>query len=121
MQKEALFSTPVPVQLFSVANTTGELIPLTFRYEDRDHGIRRIRIASILSHREAATCGIPHIVYICEAEIDPVDLSPEIPDPFTGKGSRIPAETPARSFTTRIFELRYYILTHKWTLYRILS
>jgi hypothetical protein len=96
MQKEALFSTPVPVQLFSVANTTGELIPLTFRYEDRDHGIRRIRIANILSHREAATCGIPHIVYICEAEID-------------------------RSAATRIFELRYYILTHKWTLYRILS
>lgn len=121
MQKEALFSTPVPVQLFSVANTTGELIPLTFRYEDRDHGIRRIRITNILSHREAATCGIPHIVYICEAEIDRVDLSPEIPDPFNGKGRRIPAGNHDCPSATRIFELRYYILTHKWTLYRILS
>lgn len=85
----------LPIQLFSVANTTGELIPLTFRWEDRFHSVRLIRIARVLSHREAASCGIPHIIYICETR------------PEEGR--------------SRIIELRYYILTHKWTLFRVLG
>jgi len=85
----------MPIQLFSVANTTGELIPLVFRWEDHSHAIHRIRISEVLSHREAATCGIPHIIYICRAREE--------------------------NDTSHIFELRYYILSHKWTLFRMLS
>lgn len=84
----------IPIQLYSACNTVGELTPIWFRFETEEHTIESIRIEKIISHKEQNFCGAAYISFICSAVCD----------------NRM-----------RIFELRYSINTHKWSLFQILS
>ncbi len=83
----------VPIQLDSVFSTQGAVTPRWFRYEDEEHQIHTVKIERIISEKEIQYVGIRMLQYICVASI---------------------AEQE------RLFELRYHISTHKWTLFQML-
>ena len=86
--------TNVPIQLLSVCSTQGELKPLWFRFEDEEHQICKINIDKIISHKEINYVGMKMLQFICGARIFDCE---------------------------RIFELRYNIVSHKWSFYQMLS
>ncbi len=83
----------IPVQLVSVFSTLGEITPSWFRYEDESHKIIKVQISEIISKKELNFVGIKMIQFICKALV--LD-------------------------TMRMFELRYHILSHKWTLHQMI-
>lgn len=84
----------IPIQLVSVFSTQGDICPRWFRYENDRHEILKVDINEILMKKEIQFVGIRMIQYICKAIMDGDE---------------------------RLFELRYDILAHKWTLYQLLS
>ena len=42
----------IPIQLCNVCNTTGDLMPRWFRFEDEEHQIHTIKVVQIVSHKE---------------------------------------------------------------------
>lgn len=82
----------LPVQMFSVCSTIGELTPVRFRFENEQHGIETVPISRVLTHKDTMFNGIPEIIYTCEANI---------------------------SGNKRIFTLVYSIRSHKWRLMQI--
>ncbi len=84
----------IPIQLISACSTLGDFTPLRFRYEDSVHQIHTIHIEQIHSTKFCKIAGIDSISYTCSAIIDHVST---------------------------LFILRYYIESHKWILYQILT
>ncbi len=85
----------VPIQLDAVCSTQGEFVPRWFRFEDDEHVIRTIKISRVISRKEIGYVGMKSLQFICGS----LDY-----------GER-----------ERLFELRYNISGHKWTLYQMLS
>ncbi len=42
----------IPIQMFGACSTLGDMTPLWFRYENKEHGIITVKIESIVSSRE---------------------------------------------------------------------
>ena len=84
----------IPIQMFGACSTLGDMTPLWFRYENKEHGIITVKSESIVSSREEKFCGMEHISFVCWA---------------VAEGQR------------RLIELRYRISTHKWSFFRTLS
>ena len=84
----------IPIQMFGACSTLGDMTPLWFRSENKEHGIITVTIESIVSSREEKFCGMEHISFVCWA---------------VAEGQR------------RLIELRYRISTHKWSFFRTLS
>ena len=57
----------IPIQMFGACSTLGDMTPLWFRYENKDHGIITVKIESIVSSREEKFCGMEHISFVCWA------------------------------------------------------
>ena len=51
----------IPIQMFGACSTLGDMTPLWFRYENKEHGIITVKIESIVSS------GIEHISFVCWA------------------------------------------------------
>lgn len=85
----------IPIQMFGACSTLGDMTPLWFRYENKEHGIITVKIESIVSSREEKFCGMG-AYQLCV--LGPV-----------AEGQR------------RLIELRYRISTHKWSFFRTLS
>jgi len=83
-----------PIQLDSVCSTQGMITPRWFRFEDEEHSIHTVKIEKIFSHKEINFVGIRMLQFICGARIGEQE---------------------------KIFELRYHVATHKWTLFQILT
>ena len=86
--------TNTPIQLDSVCSTQGEFTPRWFRYEDEEHQLQIVKIERIISEKEMNFVGVRFLQYICAAII----CSEE-----------------------KIFELRYYVSSHKWTFFKMLA
>ena len=83
----------IPIQMISVCSTNGELLPLRFRYEDKEHLLQTVNILETVCKKDINYIGIEAFLYTCKAMM-------------YGK--------------EKMFELKYTVRTHKWILFRIL-
>lgn len=79
------------IEVISVCDTCGQLRPLRFRFEDREHRLHRVDIQAVVSCREVALVGIEAMIYLCRARVEGRE---------------------------RMFELRYAVRAHNWELVR---
>ncbi len=80
------------VEMISVCATDGTLTPLRFRLEDEAHCLQTVAISRVLSRKVIQYAGVDAIQYLCKANMD-------------GK--------------ERLFELRYTVRTHCWSLFQM--
>lgn len=85
----------IPIQLFCVVSTLGELTPVRFRYENEEHQIITIDISDVLSTKEKKIAGISEIIYTCTAAFEEEQQ--------------------------HMFNLKYNVSAHKWTFFELLS
>ena len=81
----------LPIQVIVHCDAQGELRPLRFRYEDRQHQIHTVQVEQVTDSRKVEFVGIEAILYLCKAKTD-------------GK--------------EHLYELKYTVQTHKWVLFR---
>ncbi len=79
------------LELLSVCASDGTLTPLRFRMEDDAHCLQTVVITKVISYKSIQYAGIDAIQYLCKAHL-------------SGK--------------ERLFELRYFVKTHSWSLFR---
>lgn len=85
-----------PIQAASITDTTGKITPVWFKYQGDDYQIYKVKEINVLSSKEINYVGFKMIQFICSAPM-------------------------RESEQARMFELRYNIGTHKWTLYQMLN
>ena len=83
------FSTNV--DMISVCNADGSLLPLRFRFEDRDSRVRRVQVLEVLACREVKYVNVEAYEYTC----------------------RVLEEEREELLT-----VRYAVRSHRWTLFR---
>ena len=84
----------IPVQLISSCSTLGDFRPLRFRYEDEYHVLHTVDVEEVLSSKVSKLAGVECLIYTCSARI----------------GDQL-----------RIFTLKYYVRSHKWSIDQMLS
>lgn len=84
--------TNIQIEMISVCAADGGLTPLRFRMEDEERRLQTVPIAQVLVAKPIQYAGIDAIQYLCKAVMDGRE---------------------------RLFELRYTIKTHRWTLFRV--
>lgn len=94
------YAKNVPIQLDNVCDTTGDLRPRWFRFEDEEHQIHLVKIIQIVSHKEINYVGMKMLQFICR----------------TCEGN-----DNEESCIEHLVELRYSILMHKWVFFQLLS
>ncbi|MCR5509170.1 MAG: hypothetical protein K6F34_10835 [Lachnospiraceae bacterium] len=78
-----------PVQMIFVTSTRGDITPLKFRYEDKEHQIITVKVDEVRAHKEMTIGPGGSVIFTCASTIF---------------GMKI------------IYDLRYEIGTHKWIL-----
>lgn len=84
----------IPIQVFCVVSTIGDLTPVRFKYETDEHQIITIFISEVISHKETRLAGTREIIYTCSANIDG---------------------------TVQLFNLKYNVNLHRWIFARFLT
>ncbi len=87
----------IPIQLCNICSTQGEITPRWFRFEDEAHEIHTIHVTQIISQKDIDFVGIRMIQYICRTQEG--DEQGEM----------------------HLVELRYNIITHRWSFFQMLS
>lgn len=82
----------IPIQVKLVCSTFGEMTPLWFRFENKEHKVDTIFIDKILNTKEEKITGINTITYTCK--------------------SRNP-------HFENMFLIRYYVKSHVWKLIKV--
>ena len=80
-----------PVDVISMCSADGSIRPLRFRMEDENHQLLRVDIEKVISCREIQYVGIEAQTFLCRATVE------------------------GRKW---LFELRYTIRSHSWSLIR---
>ena len=80
-----------PVDMICVCSANGDIRPLRFRMEDEKHRLLAVDIDEVISSRLIQYVGIEARVFLCRATVE---------------GQK------------RLFELKYTIRSHKWSLHR---
>ena len=80
-----------PVDVICICSADGNIRPLRFQMEDEEHRLLRINIEKVISCREVQYVGIEAQIFLCRATVE-------------GK--------------PWLFELRYVIRSHCWSLIR---
>ena len=80
-----------PVDVISMCSADGSIKPLRLRMEDEEHQLLRVDIEEVISCKQIQYVGIEAHVFLCRATI-------------RGKES--------------VFELKYTIRSHNWSLLR---
>ena len=80
-----------PVDVISMCSANGDIVPLRLRMEDEAHQLLRIDIEEIISIKKIQYVGIEAHVFLCKAVV-------------RGK--------------SWLFELKYTIRSHNWSLQR---
>ncbi len=80
-----------PVDVISICSASGEIRPLRLRMEDEAHQLLRIDIEEIISSKDIRYVGIEATVYLCRATVREKQW---------------------------LFELKYTIRSHTWSLLR---
>lgn len=81
----------LPVQVIAHCGLDGELRPLRFRYEDGQHLLHTVSITEVVDCRKIEYVGVEAFTYLCKARQEERE---------------------------KLFELRYTVRTHKWSLFR---
>ena len=81
----------LPIQAIANCCPDGSMEPLRFRFEDSEHRLQTVRITEIVDSRKIEYVGIEAFCYLCKAEMDGRE---------------------------KLFELRYTVRSHRWTLFR---
>lgn len=84
----------IPIQVFCVVSTVGDLTPIRFKYETKEHEIITVHIHEVVNHMETRLAGNREITYTCTAEME-------------GQ--------------TQLFNLKYNVNLHKWILSKFLT
>lgn len=82
-----------PVQMINFFGIDGKIQPIRFRLEDEEHELQTVSIKQIVSVNEVQHVGIESQIFLCRGD-------------FVGR--------------ERLFELRYHIRGHRWTLFRFI-
>ena len=82
----------VQIEMICVCAADGKLTPLRFRLENEDHCLQTVSIDQVLVSKPIQYAGIDAIQYLCKAIMDDKE---------------------------RLFELRYTVKTHRWSLFRV--
>lgn len=82
----------LPIEMISVCGVDGALTPLRFRLEDETHCLQTVAITRVISCKPIQYAGIDALQYLCKAVTDGRE---------------------------RLFELRYTLRTHCWTLFQM--
>ena len=80
-----------PIDVIAMCSAAGEIRPLRFRLEDEQHQLLRIDIDEIISVKEIQYVGIEAHVFLCRAMVRGIES---------------------------MFELKYTIRSHSWSLLR---
>ena len=80
-----------PIDVISMCSADGEIRPLRLRLEDEQHRLLRIDIEETISMKPVQYVGIEAQIFLCKATVE-------------GK--------------QWLFELKYTIRTHSWSMYR---
>lgn len=88
---ETMGELNTPIDVISVCAADGSIKPLRFRMEDAEHKLRRIDIDQVISTRKIQYVGIEAHIFLCRAVVEGQEW---------------------------LFELKYTIRTHCWTLFR---
>ena len=80
-----------PVDVICVCSADGEIKPLRFRMEDEEHQLLRVDIDEVISVRLIQYVGIEAQIFLCRATV---------------------------AGEQWLFELKYTIRSHTWSLYR---
>ena len=80
------------IEVISVFATDGCITPLRFRMEDEANCLQTVAISQVVCAKPIQYAGIDAIQYLCKAHME-------------GK--------------EKLFELRYTVRTHRWTLFRV--
>lgn len=79
------------VDMISVCNADGSLLPLRFRFEDREHCVRRVQVLEVLACREIKYVTVEAYEYVCRTRTeDREDL----------------------------MQVRYAVRSHRWSLFQ---
>ena len=79
----------LPIQVLSCCDTCGNFQPLRFRFEDREHSVHTVSVTEIVDGRRVEYVGLEAFVFLCKAHLDGRE---------------------------KLYELRYTVATHRWTL-----
>ena len=80
------------IEVISVFAADGTITPLRFRMEDEAHCLQTVIISQVVCRTVIQYAGIDAIQYLCKAQTDDRE---------------------------RLFELRFTVRTHRWTLFRV--
>ena len=80
------------IEVISVFAADGTITPLRFRMEDEAHCLQTVIISQVVFATPIQYAGIDAIQYLCKAHTDDRE---------------------------RLFELRFTVRTHRWTLFRV--
>lgn len=80
------------IEMISVFAADGSITPLRFRLENEEHCLQTIPITQVVCVKPICYAGVDAIQYLCKA---------------------IVAEKE------KLYELRYTVKTHRWTLFRV--
>jgi len=83
--------TIYPVDVISLCSANGDIQPLRLRMEDEFHQLVRVDIDEIISCKEVQFVGIEALIFLCRATVQE---------------------------RTWLFELRYTVRSHNWSLIR---
>ena len=78
-----------PIDVISVCTADGEITPIRFRIETEENGLQRVDIAKVVSRKDIWCYGIESKIYLCKVQ----------------EGEYM-----------RMYELRYSIRSHRWSL-----
>lgn len=82
----------LPVEMISVCTVDGTITPLRFRMEDEGHMLQTIVIRQVICFKPIQYAGVDAIQYLCKAVVEDRET---------------------------LFELRYTVRTHRWSLFRV--
>ena len=82
----------VQIEMICVCGADGKLTPLRFRMEDEENCLRTVAITQVLVSKPIQYAGIDAIQYLCKVLFDA---------------------------TEHLFELRYTLKTHRWSIFRV--
>ena len=82
----------VQIEMISVCGVDGSLTPLRFRLEDAEHHLCTVAIRQVVCSSRIQYAGVDAIQYLCKAEVQGRE---------------------------KLFELRYSVRSHSWSLFRV--
>ena len=80
-----------PVDVISMCSANGDILPLRIRLEDEEHQLLRVDIDEVVGSKQVQYVGIEAYVFLCRATVHE---------------------------KTWLFELKYTVRSHNWTLIR---